>query len=317
LKIRKKMADEKKTQEFYLPPPQLSKWEAFRLFLWDSDRKEFMGRNGGSWAKIGLFYLIFYTALAAFFSVMLVIFYQTLDNFEPKWKLDSSLIGDTPGLGFRPLPGDNNVESTLIHFKHGNDGEFGQWTKRLTDFLDPYEDGRQVGHTADTCSESKGPDPGKVCMFKYSSLGENCTSNRQFGFDQGQPCVAIKLNKVFGWVPVPYNGTNMPESVPEEVQRKVREMDPNKKFVWLNCEGESPADKENIGPISYTPVAGFPTYYFPFTNTPGYLSPLVMVQFHKPTPGVLIMVQCTAYAANISPKHVERQGTVHFELLMD
>lgn len=48
-------------------------------------------------AKIGLFYLVFYAGLAAFFAVMLVIFYQTLSNFEPKWKLDSSLIGTNPG----------------------------------------------------------------------------------------------------------------------------------------------------------------------------------------------------------------------------
>lgn len=311
------MADEKKTQEFYLPPPQLSKWEAFRLFLWNGEQKEFMGRSGSSWAKIGLFYLIFYAALAAFFAVMLVIFYQTLDNFEPKWKLDSSLIGDNPGLGFRPMPGDNNVESTLIHFTHGNNGQYAEWTKRLEEFLEPYEDGRQVGHTADTCDRNKGPSAGKVCRFGISQLGANCTKEKQFGYDVGQPCVAIKLNKIFGWEPVAYNGSNVPESVPDDIEEMIKKSDPNEKLIWLKCEGETPADKENIGPIVYQPGNGFPTYYYPFNNTPGYLAPLVMVQFLKPTPGVLIFVECTAYAANITPKRAERQGVVHFELLMD
>lgn len=50
-----KMADEKKnatvTQEFYLPPPQLSNWESFKIFFYNSERGEVMGRNGTSWGK--------------------------------------------------------------------------------------------------------------------------------------------------------------------------------------------------------------------------------------------------------------------------
>lgn len=52
--------------------------------------------------------------------------------------------------------------------------------------------------------------------------------------------------------------------------------------VWVSCEGENPADIENVGPIQYFPRRGFPGYYFPFENTPGYLSPLVAVYFEKP-----------------------------------
>jgi sodium/potassium-transporting ATPase subunit beta len=52
--------------------------------------------------------------------------------------------------------------------------------------------------------------------------------------------------------------------------------------VWVSCEGENPADAENIGPIQYLPSRGFPGYFFPFTNKEGYLSPLVAVLFEKP-----------------------------------
>lgn len=52
--------------------------------------------------------------------------------------------------------------------------------------------------------------------------------------------------------------------------------------VWVSCAGENPADVENMGAIQYIPRRGFPGYYFPFTNTPGYLSPLVAVFFEKP-----------------------------------
>jgi sodium/potassium-transporting ATPase subunit beta len=48
-------------------------------------------------AKIILFYLVFYAALTGFFAAMLVVFYQTLDNKMPKWRLDESIIGSNPG----------------------------------------------------------------------------------------------------------------------------------------------------------------------------------------------------------------------------
>lgn len=81
---------------------------------------------------------------------------------------------------------------------------------------------------------------------------------------------------------------------------------------------QNPADKENIGPIEYFPPNGaIPNYYFPFTNLDGYLSPFVFVHFKKPATGVLINVECKAWAANIRHDRTDRMGSVHFELLID
>lgn len=52
--------------------------------------------------------------------------------------------------------------------------------------------------------------------------------------------------------------------------------------VWVSCEGENPADIENVGPIKYYPRRGFPGYYYPYENSEGYLSPLVAVHFERP-----------------------------------
>ena len=52
--------------------------------------------------------------------------------------------------------------------------------------------------------------------------------------------------------------------------------------VWVSCEGENPADVENIGPITYWPKRGFPSYFFPYQNTHNYLSPLVGIFFERP-----------------------------------
>lgn len=52
--------------------------------------------------------------------------------------------------------------------------------------------------------------------------------------------------------------------------------------VWVSCDGETPADKEFIGPVRYIPGPGFPGYQFPYTGQKGYLPPLVAVQFEMP-----------------------------------
>lgn len=54
------------------------------------------------------------------------------------------------------------------------------------------------------------------------------------------------------------------------------------KTVWVSCEGENPADVENMGPVNYYPTLGFTGQYFPFTNKEGYLAPLVAVHFESP-----------------------------------
>jgi len=322
----KKMTPEDQLSSFYLPPPNLTKWEAFSQFIWNGERGEFLGRTGTSWAKVGLFYLIFYAGLAAFFAVMLVIFYQTLDNFEPKWKLDSSIIGDNPGLGFRPMPPEKNIESTLIWFKHGtnNREKWKHWVTELDNFLKPYDIGQQSSEAGEhmvDCNFGQPAPKGKVCRFDINSLGSNCTRENNFGYDRGSPCVLIKINRIFDWVPEVYNQAALESGkyndvLSDEVKHLISE-NPDKDIAWLTCEGENPADKENIGQVLYHPRPGFPAYYYPFVNTPSYLSPIVMVQFVKPVTGVLINVECKAWAKNIEHNRMERRGSVHFELMMD
>lgn len=82
-----------------------------------------------------MFYTIFYGVLAALVAICMWVFFQTLDPRIPKWKLDKSLIGTNPGLGFRPLPPEDNVESTLIWYKGTDYENYSQWTDALTKFL--------------------------------------------------------------------------------------------------------------------------------------------------------------------------------------
>lgn len=109
----------------------------------------------------------------------------------------------------------------------------------------------------------------------------------------------------------------------------------------MSCEGENPADQENIGPVNYLPIRGFPGYFYPYQNSEGYLSPLVAVHFQRPKReysiwqaivihmtfmiisisyllgGIIINVECKAWARNIHHDRKERIGSVHYELLID
>lgn len=79
-----------------------------------------------------------------------------------------------------------------------------------------------------------------------------------------------------------------------------------------------PSDKESIGQVKIIP-RGFPYFFYPYKNNKGYLSPLVSVQFESPKKNTNINIECKAWAKNIIYQGGEknRQGSIHFELLID
>jgi len=297
----------------------------FKRFLWNPDTKEFLGRTGGSWFKITIFYIIFFAGLAAFFGLMLWVFYQTLDPNKPKWTLEQGLIGTNPGVGFRPMPDqEKNVESTLIWYKRGNAGDWKYWSDELAKFWKEYDSQtRSAGSSStDTCSWGSGASKDKFCQVELTKM-EGCTENNNFGYEQGEPCVLIKLNRIYDWKPDPYtsldlaNPNNIPKEMPQSLINEINATNPAETYVWFSCRGENPADEENLGgDIRYYPKQGIPTYYFPYVYQNGYLSPFIFVRFN-PLNGVLINVECTAWAKNIAPNRQDRVGKVHFELMID
>lgn len=82
-----------------------------------------------------VFYAVFYSCLAAFWILSLVLFMQTIDMKAPKWKQDDSRIGANPGLGFRPRPSPTAVETTLIWFTSGSNGNFKHYVDDLEAFV--------------------------------------------------------------------------------------------------------------------------------------------------------------------------------------
>ena len=149
-------------------------------------------------AKILLFYLIFYVVLSAFFTGYFAIFYQTLELNAPKYKLDSSLIGTNPGLGFRPMPPESNVESTLIWYKASDEGNFRIWAEQLDSFLQAYnKSGRGAIHNENRmlCDYGRPAEKGKVCDVDIKNW-HPCTAANFYNYQKSAPCIFLKLNKV-------------------------------------------------------------------------------------------------------------------------
>lgn len=111
--------------------------------------------------KILFFYTIFYACLTGFFIGLLAIFWQTLDTERPKWQLHESLIGTNPGLGFRPMPPEAHLGSTLIWYKSNRPDNMIYWHDTINKFLE----GKFVPQTKSFRKEEKTTDDEKKMFF--------------------------------------------------------------------------------------------------------------------------------------------------------
>ena len=69
------------------------------------------------------------------------------------------------------------------------------WFSKLP--ISDYENEKQVGENFIDCSDGRQEQPlTKVCRFDVNTLGDNCTWQKDYGYDEGQPCVLVKLNRV-------------------------------------------------------------------------------------------------------------------------
>ncbi|CAF0997620.1 unnamed protein product [Brachionus calyciflorus] len=271
--------------------------------IYNSEYREFLSRDSKSWFKLSVFYSLFYGVLAGFFMLCLMVFYYTIDHKRPTYFNQESVMNFrsvNPGLGFRPHI---NPENDLIFLNTSN------WKPTyefLNLFLREYENAQNKSFIAAH---------GKSQTFDVSSIISNtpCAKSKHYGMSSGTPCVVVKLNRIYGWLPYTNNQVKTPVNLTK--------LKSNEKFVYVACEGEYDYDKENLGPIEYfssypnNEIGGINFKYFPYRNQPNYLSPLVFVHFKNATKNVQINVLCRAYAKNIdNTDRLNRRGMVKFQL---
>ena len=213
--------------------------QSFGKFMWNSQTREFMGRTGVNWAKIGLFYLIFYGFLAGFFAAMLAIFITTLNPVDGEGGPTlTQFIKNQPGLT-RLDTGSNSLRSYNV-----NDTTYLEaYSKFMNSFLAGYDN-----ITTEDCSTTeRKPIPAgqPPCRYPYQNLLKGCL-NDSFGLAAGKPCVFVRMNKVFNWVPQPIG---------------------NSLYLNLTCSNN----------VKVFPP-GFLVSAFPFRGQKGYIPPIVGVQ---------------------------------------
>lgn len=271
----------------------------------------YFGRSVGSWAKISLFYTVFYSGLVVFCAICFAGFLSSIDQTVPTLIGMESLIKGNPGMSYRPQP---DKKSTVIKFISDNINQtqplVDSINSRLSDYVKQQAD--NTTEMVDCDDEIERSDVlngtfNKVCKFDLALLGDECTDHKHFGYSLGKPCVLLKLNKIYGWEPELYQEGD--EKIPELIKDKI-----NPNGMPVTCEGENYGDRDNIGEITVFPKDGFLKNSFPFMNGKNYQSPLVMVQFENLQPAVPIQIWCKVWARNVYHHKNDKAGSIHIEM---
>ncbi|XP_029374729.1 sodium/potassium-transporting ATPase subunit beta-2b isoform X1 [Echeneis naucrates] len=270
----------------------------WKEFIWNPRTREFLGRTASSWGLILLFYVIFYIFLAGLFALTMYVMLQTLDDHKPTWQDRLS----TPGMVIRPKA-DETFE--IVYNIHKTES-WDMYTEILNKFLTPYNNSLQAQKN-DECTpdqyfqqDDSGDvknNPKRSCQFNRTMLAD-CSGieDRYYGYQEGKPCIIIKLNRVIGMLP-----------------------GKNGQAPYVTC-GAKREDSDKIGELMYYPPNGtFNLMYYPYYGKKAqvnYSQPLVAVKFLNITVNEDVNIECKINANNI-PTGNERDkfaGRVSFKL---
>lgn len=298
-------------------------FEAFKYMLYNPETGEILTRTPMSWLKITVFYLIYYSCLAAFWLACLNIFFLTLPEGEPKWRVERSLIGSNPGVGLRPPTSQEKIGSSLyvLSTKDTREKKTDKWGiegegENLIDirtrtgiFFEHYKN--KTGLTdLNSCQEGK-------CIFdiigneKIKEMG--CDEDAGYGFkpktaDGGEtiePCFYLKLNRIVGFKPLAWTDddtANLKDAKDKEIIQSLNvPMANNDDNIFITCEGRYPADKEAVELKFWPEDQSIKTKYFPYFKDKdvNYQSPFVIVKVMPKNKdnNQLVHIECRAWYA--------------------
>ncbi|XP_075991269.1 sodium/potassium-transporting ATPase subunit beta-2-like [Anticarsia gemmatalis] len=235
-----------------------------------------------------------------------------------------------------PRSNEYSVTQPRIDVISHDPGSWHAWYQRVNNFLREYETSLPETPSRAPCTihnrrdQHVRTDECERAMRAWAP----CTADQFYGYADGKPCVFLRLGHVHYWVPEPYNMSS-PLPIPPEMPHHIREAmryrpaHQHGDFIWVSCEGEFAADKENLGPIQYIPAdypPGFPTSRLHTADRISYHErsmpdrvpgPLVAVYFENPRRGVVINVECRIWTRDILYDRSSRIGRARFELFID
>jgi len=319
-------------------------WEAFQYMIYNPDTGEILTRTPLSWAKITAFYIVYYSFLTAFWLGCMNIFFLTIPEGHPRWMLDESIIGTNPGVGIRPSSTDKRIDSAMFQLKaadsdnittdaNGEGDKNVDYAMRAFKYLELYKNTTDLDFNCTKNEIYDGDENG--CVFDLAVLQE--CANWPYGYviDENatalgesryaEPCIFLKLNKIFNWKPTPLKaakGKNMAETLKDKkydmMTPKLKETivkSADKNFVWIDCFGRYPADKD-VFKIEYFPQnQGIPIKYFPYKGG-NYHAPLLAIKFkeNQASWGQLQHIECRTWFEGVKHETKDKIGLKQFEV---
>uniref|UniRef100_G3PKB5 Sodium/potassium-transporting ATPase subunit beta n=1 Tax=Gasterosteus aculeatus aculeatus TaxID=481459 RepID=G3PKB5_GASAC len=271
----------------------------WRTFVWNSEKKEFLGRTGSSWLKIFLFYVIFYGCLAGIFIGTIQALLLTLSNYKPTYQDRVA----PPGLSHTP-----RSEKSEIAFSLSDASSYKKYTDAMTKFLKKYDDDKQT-------DQMKFEDCGGNVPENYKDRGapEDNNPGQRIGW-------RLKRSLVGVW---PRLGNRSKASTPGKMSlslcfqppmnNSVEEfllpkLKPN--LIPIFCKNKREEDADKIGEIKFFGLGeGFPLQYYPYYGKllhPQYLQPLVAIQFNNLTLNEELRIECKVFGENIGYSEKDR-----------
>jgi len=306
--------------------------ESLQYMLYDPANGTILTRTPISWLKIIVFYCIYYSCLAGFWIGCMNIFFLTLPDDRPKWEQAASIIGNNPGVGLRPQSTDKLIDSSMIVLSVGEkdstptnlEGEGNKnidYAVRAKTFMDKYSNTTGL----QDCEANEINAGGQGCKFDVGTLGD--CKDFPYGYiagngtksDMAEPCVFLKFNKIYNWVPTPLDPKDEKwrDKMPEDLRKKIA-LEEDKNMVWIDCFGRYPADKESARFEYFPENQGIPVKYFPYKGkTQAYHTPLVAVrvtQANSTQHGQLLHIECRAWYDGVHHDTKEKSGLVQFEV---
>lgn len=167
---------------------------AFGHFLYDPEEKTVMGRTAESWAKVSLFYAVYYTFIFGL-GYYFLIGYQNVFMILPEEK--SEIVRPnvqtrvaTPGIATFPAVEQMDIDSDRVSIL--------SYIDDITGHLLPHAENPQAKKALSKlgmCSP--------VCQEE-----DNCVAPLRISYSEGNPCIFYQLNKVIGWKPFPLSNLN-------------------------------------------------------------------------------------------------------------
>lgn len=87
--------------------------------------------------------------------------------------------------------------------------------------------------SAKTCTYTDYPRQGEVCNFDVTWWGE-CSKDNKYMFHKSTPCIFLKLNKIYGWIPdYITRREEFPLDMPQQLKDRIESLDDNVIFSLL------------------------------------------------------------------------------------